>query len=319
MLEEDVRNTLWEDYTLNFFQLECFAAIVRTKSFSEAAHILYISQSSISKHIAKLEEELHLQLFNRTKLPFELTEPGERFYAHVQNLLAEYNSMKATMQRYSDDISIQFGCIENIGRMGLAAPLGHFMSTHPNVQLSVKLDHTWNLMEQLRDGTINLAIINQVISGDGSRTNIDGYNLSSYDYYSLNDDQYYAIINRENPLARRQQLTWSDLKDEPLLMFDESYSLSHFIRQEFQNAAADIKVAFECNVVDNLLGLVSSNTGVAFLPNSISKAGFSVCSVPITPSIRRKQLFFVSKSIAVRKSVMEFVQVILKHYAKEST
>ena len=173
---------------------------------------------------------------------------------------------------YSDDISIQFGCIENIGRMGLAAPLGHFMSTHPNVQLSVKLDHTWNLMEQLRDGTINLAIINQVISGDGSRTNIDGYNLSSYDYYSLNDDQYYAIINRENPLARRQQLTWSDLKDEPLLMFDESYSLSHFIRQEFQNAAADIKVAFECNVVDNLLGLVSSNTGVAFLPNSISKA-----------------------------------------------
>ena len=120
-------------------------------------------------------------------------------------------------------------------------------------------------------------------------------------------------------MARRQQLTWSDLKDEPLLMFDESYSLSHFIRQEFQNAAADIKVAFECNVVDNLLGLVSSNTGVAFLPNSISKAGFSVCSVPITPPIRRKQLFFVSKSIAARKSVMEFVQVILKHYSKEST
>ena len=65
MLEEDVRNTLWEDYTLNFFQLECFAAIVRTKSFSEAAHILYISQSSISKHIAKLEEELETELFEK--------------------------------------------------------------------------------------------------------------------------------------------------------------------------------------------------------------------------------------------------------------
>lgn len=299
---------------MNFFQLECFAEVVRTKSFSEASHALYISQSSMSKHIAKLEEELHLQLFNRTKLPFELTEPGEKFYTHVQSLLAEYNRMKATMQCYSDDVSIHFGCIENIGRMGLTVPLGHFMGTHSNVQLSVKLGHTWNLMEQLRDGKINLAIINQVISSDGKRTNIDGYDLSGYEYYVLNDDQYYAIVNRGNPLARRQSLTWADLKDEPLLMFDESYSLSHFIRQEFQNAAINIKVTFECNVVDNLLGLASSNTGVAFLPGGISKAGFSVCSIPMVPPIRRKQLFFVSKSIAARRSVAEFVQVILDHY-----
>jgi len=302
---------------LNFFQLECFAAVVREKSFSEASHALYISQSSMSKHIAKLEEELHLQLFNRTKIPFELTEPGAKFYIHAQNLLAGYNQMKTAMRQYSDDVSIHFGCIENIGRMGLTNPLGHFMSTHPNVQLSVKLDHTWNLMELLREGKINLAIINQVISGDGSRTNIDGYDLSGYDYYTLNEDQYYAIINWENPLARRASLTWGDLKDEPLLMFDESYSLSHFIRQEFQNAGVGIRVTFECNVIDNLLGLVSSNAGVAFLPNAISKAGFSVCSVPITPAIRRKQLFLVSKSIALRKSIKELVQVILNHYAKE--
>lgn len=299
---------------MDIFQLECFSMVAQTQSFSEAAHNLYISQSSISKQIAKLEEELHLQLFNRTKRTIELTVAGTEFYIHAQQLLKQYNHMITSMQQYSNQVSIHFGCIENIGKMGLTVPLSHYMKDHPNVQLSVKLDHTWNLLDFLCKRKINLAIINKVTSADGGSANTDGFDLSDFNSYTLNDDEYYAIINPSNPLSQRDFLHWEDLDNENILTFDSTYSLRTYIQQEFQKAGVAPAITFECNVVDNLLAMVSENAGISFMPRSISQTGYNVCSVPIVPAIKRNQVLLVEKKIADRKSVSAFVETILGFY-----
>jgi len=301
---------------LDFFQLQCFSKVVQTKSFSEASFVLSSSQSSVSKHIAKLEAELGgIPLFDRSKRNVTLTNSGEEFYLHVQTLLKDYTDMLNSMQKFNRNASICFGCIENIGRIGLTTPISTFMEEHPEIEFSMKLSHTWHLLELLNQSKVNPAIINIITGIEETGTNMDGFDLSNFHQYVLDEDQYYAIVNQQHPLAKLQSLKWEDLENERLLMFDKSYSVNKFIHLAFQCKGIRTGIVFECNVVDNLLGLVADNAGITFLPASISRAGYAARAIPIAPPLRRTTALLVSKNSETKKHIQQFVDLLLEYYS----
>lgn len=300
---------------MDFFQLQCFVKTVQTKSFSEAAFQLSSSQSSISKHIAKLETELGgVQFFDRSKRNVTLTPCGEEFYRCARTLLDNYADMLQEMQKYTARAAINFGCIENIARIGLTTPISTFMETHPEIDFSIKFGHTWQLLELLNQSKINPAIINIITGLEGTGANTDGIDLSHFHIYVLEEDRYDVIVNQEHPLANRKSLTWEDLQNERLLLFDKSYSINHFVRRAFQSRRVRMGILFECNVVDNLLGLAADNAGITFLPSSLSRSGYSVRAIPIVPPLRRTTVLLVSKSSESKPHIRQFVDILLDYY-----
>ena len=85
---------------MTFEQLQCFIASVEEKTFLDAAHSLYISQSSLSKQIMKLEQELGVMLWDRSRRKAGLTEAGNIFYQDALILLKQYSQARNRLDRF---------------------------------------------------------------------------------------------------------------------------------------------------------------------------------------------------------------------------
>ena len=85
---------------MTFEQLQCFIASVEEKTFLDAAHSLYISQSSLSKQIMKLEQELGVMLWDRSRRKAGLTEAGNIFYQDALILLKQYSQSRNRLDRF---------------------------------------------------------------------------------------------------------------------------------------------------------------------------------------------------------------------------
>lgn len=299
---------------MDFFQLQCFDETVKEQSFSEAAYKLSISQSSVSKHIAKLEAELGVKLIDRSGHHVRLTTAGTAFSGYAKILLENYRNMTGTMTRFREEPGINFGCIENIGKSGLTVPISRFINSRPGVRLTFKLDNTWSLLRQLTSGTLNIAIVSKILSSDGRETNFDGFDLSHFLLFELSEDRYDAVVSAIDPVAERSSLSWAELGRMNLVTFDRQYSLNTFLRREFKNAGIEPNILFESNLVDNLVGMAAENAGVTVLSNSISLAGYAVKRVPIDPPLRTKHVLLVEKSIRGNESVDELIRLILQFY-----
>ena len=86
---------------MTFEQIKSFLAIVKYNHFTLASQELYISQSSISKHIKSLEKELGVELFNRQHRSVRLTEAGEEFYKFASKSMTNYNNILLDMKSFS--------------------------------------------------------------------------------------------------------------------------------------------------------------------------------------------------------------------------
>ena len=85
---------------MTFEQLECFIYAVQENTFFDAAEALHITQSSLSKQIKKMEQELGIQLFDRSKRSAVLTQAGEFFYPEAQKLSLQYQQTIAKMKDF---------------------------------------------------------------------------------------------------------------------------------------------------------------------------------------------------------------------------
>lgn len=112
-------------------QLEYFVTIAELLSFTEASYQLMISQSSLSKQITKLEDELNVKLFSREKRQLQLTPAGREFFVYAQEALQNYRDIKNELSRYAAEQEILVGSVDHLGKVGLTAPIAMFMEQFP--------------------------------------------------------------------------------------------------------------------------------------------------------------------------------------------
>jgi len=142
-------------------QLRYFAAIAKHGSFSKAAEQAFVAQSALSHQLAQLEEELGTRLLHRSRRGVELTESGRVFLAHATAILRQVDDAKASVRHLAGDASgkVVFG-VPHSASNALALPLLQAVRQHlPKVELELTEELTGNLVQQLRSGQINLAVL----------------------------------------------------------------------------------------------------------------------------------------------------------------
>lgn len=147
-----MRTSPYDMGRVDISQLETFLAVTNVGRFTEAAEHLYVSQSALSKRIAKLEDELGVDLFKNTHEGTELTQSGWQLYSYARRAVREYHEMINTMtiHEYDQHKTINFGVLPLAQEYGLETALSWYWVNNPRVQLEYKERSQRHLLVSLR-------------------------------------------------------------------------------------------------------------------------------------------------------------------------
>lgn len=242
---------------MNLNQIEYFLAIVHTGGFSAATDEVFISQSSLSKQIKALEEELGLELFLRKHSKVSLTAAGRDFLAFAEKVKLEQSELLARLSRYqfARHAAIRVGSIPIVAAYKIAALFARFQSEQYKTNIDLYEEEQQSIIALLHNNQIDFAIV---------RT--DKLDMEKYDSIPLFWDEIAVVCSVGHPLAQKKSLMLQDLQSEKIILLDPKSSLYSLCIEEYGKQRLFPKIAFTTTRHQVLLEMVSANLGIALLP-----------------------------------------------------
>lgn len=295
---------------MDTFEIECFLSAVKYHNFTEAAENIFITQSSFSKHIMKLEKSLGVKLFFRTTRSMSLTEAGQAFLPHALKMTEEMTNIKETMKKFSSDTELRIGSVEHISKVGVLKDITDFLEITPKARLNLNEASTLRIMDMLKSKTIDIAIIAHLFYPFSNDTNISDYNLLDYGLITLVKDEYRLIVHRNHHLADRKIVSWSDIEKEKIVILGNEYSMNKVVRKSFEHFGIKPPICFESNQVDTVVGLVKENYGVTFLSKKVADSTPELIAIKIDkPIIRNTVMVYPKKELPeISRQFIDFMK-----------
>ena len=239
-----------------------FLALAEELSFTRASRRLNIVQSGLSGSIRALEEELGAKVFIRSTRRVELTEAGRAFLIETRRVLASVQDARNTVTAVKGLLrgTLTVGIMQRFASsVDLPSILGRFGKEHAGVQIKLIQAGSTPMMEGVREGSLDLAILGQVgrVPEGVSTTLLERVPLM-------------LALPATHRFARRKEIALAELGEETFVDFQRGWAMRALADQAF--AAVDIHrhIACELNDVPTLLDLVAHGLGIALVPRSMA-------------------------------------------------
>ena len=240
-------------------QLKYFVAIVRHGSFWSAALEEYISQSSISKQIKALENELGVVLFERSGNKTTLTEAGKCFYEYATKVLAMTDDMLLDLSQFDrkGEENIVFASIPIIGAYKVSNLLSEFQKENKDAKQVIN----YNIFEEEQKNVIFL-LKSDKVSFAFLR---DEFNkLVEYEHRLFLTDEIGLICSKKSPLAKLKSFDFSMLDYEKVIMISPKSEVYTIVRDHLRQAGKEDNIVATTTRHRNLLSMVADNVGITF-------------------------------------------------------
>ena len=244
---------------MNLRTLRAFVEVVRQGGFSQAAQVVSLTQSTVSKAVKSLEDELGTPLFNRAGHKVELTAAGEIAYRRALVLLSERSDMLAEINELLD---LKRGRL----RIGLppvgcgvlfAAMFATYRKRYPQVDIELIEHGSKRLQECLEAGEVDLAAL--LIPMD-----------EAFDYQAVRNEPLIVVLPAGHALSRRKRIDFTDLADSPFILFEAGFALNAKIMAACERKGVVPRVTARSGQIDFIVDLVAADLGVAFLPRMLA-------------------------------------------------
>jgi len=241
---------------MELHQLRYFCAVAETGSFSRAAEQCHVAQPSLSQQIIKLEEELGARLFDRLGRSVRLTELGKTFLPRARAVLRELEAAKGDVVERKDFVGglVTVGVIPTVGPYFLPRVLTSFSRKFPQVRFTIVEEITPVLLERLRAGAIDVAILALPIRAHEIETT------------PLLTERLFAALPKNHRLAKRTALSLKDLRSEPFLLLRDGHCFRDTAIAACDRARLHPQVIFESGQFSSLLSMVGAGMGVSIVP-----------------------------------------------------
>lgn len=246
---------------MTFEQLKSFLAIVKYNHFTLASQKLYISQSSISKHIKSLEKELGVELFNRQHRSIKLTDAGEDFYKFAQKSMADYKNILLDMKKYSfeESSSLSIGVIDNMVEYGVASLIRDFQAKYPNIQVDLVERSNDKIIKYISESMVNLGFINSLYE-----------HKKILALHKIINDELVLVTSNKHPLANRDFVDIFDTAKEKYICVSGDSYLHNVFLNTWGNLNYFPNTLYIDSQTKTLLALVSENIGITLLPYNVA-------------------------------------------------
>ena len=281
---------------MNITQLKYFIAISEDKTFLEAADEMNISQSSLSKQLSKLENELGVELIDRSKRSASLTNAGKIFARDAKEILTQYQIMLSHMQAFKKNHgAFKIGSLAFLGQYGLNFKIANFESSHPEFNLVVEDVEEDILIEGFKTGIYDM-IIGRTLPPEIS------YGCA----VKVVDDELVAVMRRSHPLATKKFIELSQVVSMPLFLTKTYTSIYKICIKLFEdNHLTPLKVFTSRS--ETIISMISTQNAIGLLP----RRGLDIFQhsditvVPIVPSAKIPVMIYArdKTSIIVKKLI----------------
>jgi DNA-binding transcriptional LysR family regulator len=241
-------------------QLQAFLAITETGSFQQAARRCDCTQSTISRQIQSLEEDLGIALFHRHHQA-KLTVGGERLLPHALKICQEWQlahqSIETLLVGKQPELSV--AAIHSVCAHMLPAILQLFCDRYPHVQLRVTALGSDRALKVLNDGLVDVAIVmdNRMITAS-----------SELVVQNLYQEPIEILMSATHPLAAYAPVPWTELVKYPQVVFKDGYGMQRLVQEQFSKLGSTLQAVLELNTLDAFRGVVRQGKLIALLPKS---------------------------------------------------
>lgn len=241
-------------------QLQAFLAVAETGSFQQAARLCGFTQSTISRQIQALEAEVGLGLFHRTAQA-KLTVGGECFLPRARKICQEWEKSLTELAELLEGKQPELcvAAIHSVCTYYLPPILQKFCQNYPEVQLRVTTLGSDRALKVLKDGLVDLAIVmNNRFLTTSSEMVVE----------ILYDESIQLLMAANHPLAKYEQVPWSELAQYPQVVFKDGYGMQRFVQDLFIQQGFNLKAALELNSPEAFRGVVRQGQMIALLPET---------------------------------------------------
>jgi DNA-binding transcriptional LysR family regulator len=240
-------------------QLNYFLHVADQLSFSKASQSLHISQPSLSKVIQIIEEELGVILFDRSTRRLQLTDDGKilvKFANTIMSSLEDLHAALAEGKQFKKG-SIKLGLPPVIGVSFFPSIIAKFRNLYPQVQIQL-IEEGGKIVEQsLLDGKIDLGVV------------VLPVNENNFETLPFVERRLSLIVNANHPLATKENIRLSALKNEQFILFKEGFSLYDRVREACISEGFEPLIAYESSQWDFIGEMVAADLGIALLPDIV--------------------------------------------------
>jgi LysR family transcriptional regulator, hydrogen peroxide-inducible genes activator len=243
-------------------ELKYIVAVARERHFGKAAEACYVSQPTLSVAVKKLEEELDVKLFERSANEVTVTPLGEEIVRQAQSVLEQAAAIKEIAKRGKDPLggSLALGIIYTIGPYLLPDLVRQMIAKTPQMPLMLQENFTVKLLEMLRTGEIDCAILAEPFPDAGLAV------------APLYDEPFMAAVPANHPLAAKAEVTSEELKNETMLLLGSGHCFRDHALEvcpefaRFSSHTEGIRKSFEGSSLETIKHMVAAGMGVTLVP-----------------------------------------------------
>jgi len=250
-------------------ELRYIVAVARERHFGRAAEACFVSQPTLSVAVKKLEDELDVKLFERGSAEISVTPLGEDIVRQAQAVLEQAQAIKEIAKRGKDPLAgaLRLGVIYTIGPYLLPDLVRNAIARVPQMPLMLQENFTVKLLEMLRAGELDCAILAEPFPET---------NLATAPLY---EEPFMVAVPRTHPFAQRASVSAEELKRETMLLLGAGHCFRDHVLEvcpefaRFSSDAEGIRKSFEGSSLETIKYMVAAGMGVTVVPQLSVPAG----------------------------------------------
>lgn len=239
-------------------QLLYFRKVAELQHFTRAAEELAVSQPALSRAVARLEEELGLQLFEREGRSVRLNRYGRVFLSRVERILQEVEASRHEMADLAgtERGTVALAFLHTLGVRLVPDLLRNFRREHPEIRFQMWQNASEVILGQLESGEIDLCLISAV-----PRAQSPGFGWAE-----LFSEELYLMVPADHPLAGKGEAGLAEVADNDFISMKPETGLRQISDDLCREAGFTPRILFEGEEVATIRGLVDAGLGVAMIP-----------------------------------------------------
>ncbi len=259
--------------TLN--ELKYIVAVAIERHFGHAAERCFVSQPTLSVAIRKIETELGVKLFERGQGEVKVTPIGQRIVSQAQQVIEESNAIIKIAAQGQNQLkgTIRFGGMLSVGPILYPSFIPELIRSVPEMPLYIETDNSRNLLERLRQGNLDIALISLPIDEPSLETRL------------LYTEPLVAILPKNHYLSSEKKLRLEQLEGERILLLNHSHCLRDLVitacptAQKVPDSDKKENYPLEADSLINIAYMVAANLGISIVPSS------AAASFPLTKTL----------------------------------
>lgn len=259
---------------MSLTELKFIVAVAQERNFRRAAEKCFVTQPALSLAIKKLEDELNIIIFERSRTDVTMTEIGEKIVEQAEKVLEETARIKQLAEMGKNQLigTFKLGMIHSVGPYLLPEIIPILRNITPDMPLEVEENLTANLEAQLRNGVIDAAIIALP------------FDVPGLQYRVLYDEEFDVVVPNQHHWASRQFIKPEELSEEKVLLLNSGHCFSNQVTQACPELSRKGEI-LQGNSLETIRNMVASNLGITVLPCSATAERYHNPLIKVIPFV----------------------------------